>query len=328
MKKDSVCIIGVYFGRLRPDFPLWINSCKYNPSIDFLVVTDSAIPDIEIPENVTIKYCTFDELRILAKKKLGEDIVIGNPYKLCDYKPVYGLIFYEYLKDYEYWGHCDFDLVFGDIRYFLSKYEYQKYDHFLTQGHLSLYRNTLSVLNYYKLKGSRVGNYTTVFTSNKNFAFDENSGIGSIYLFNKLSMFKKNIYADISPFYKQLKRSKFNKIDKPPKNYKNQVFFWEKGKTYCSYLKSGNICTYQLIYIHFQKRKFPPLDLDKMDKCWASFYITPFGFVPKINTLNIELIKSLNPYSLKNELMVEIKWRFLWMLKRIKKYIFRKNELK
>ena len=48
---------------------------------------------------------------------------VNSPYKLCDYKPVYGLIFDEDLQDYDFWGHCDVDLIFGDIRKFINLYK-------------------------------------------------------------------------------------------------------------------------------------------------------------------------------------------------------------
>ena len=43
-------------------------------------------------------------------------VTLDRPYKLCDFKPAYGFIFGEYLKEYDYWGHCDIDIVWGDLR--------------------------------------------------------------------------------------------------------------------------------------------------------------------------------------------------------------------
>jgi hypothetical protein len=36
---------------------------------------------------------------------------IRNPYKICDWKPFYGHIFREYLVAYDFWGHCDMDII-------------------------------------------------------------------------------------------------------------------------------------------------------------------------------------------------------------------------
>ena len=54
----------------------------------------------------------------LSSRKLGFEVYLERPYKCCDLKPAYGVIFEEYLTAYSYWGHCDFDLIFGDLQYF------------------------------------------------------------------------------------------------------------------------------------------------------------------------------------------------------------------
>ena len=46
---------------------------------------------------------------------------LAFPRKLCDYKPAYGLIFSEYLRHSDYWGHIDFDIVWGNISSYLQE---------------------------------------------------------------------------------------------------------------------------------------------------------------------------------------------------------------
>ena len=31
----KICVVGIYFGRFPEYFPLWLNSCGYNKTIDF-----------------------------------------------------------------------------------------------------------------------------------------------------------------------------------------------------------------------------------------------------------------------------------------------------
>lgn len=63
------------------------------------------------------------------------------PYKLCDYKPTYGVLFAEYLKNYDYWGYIDCDLVFGNLSKYLKNIGIAEYDRIYSAGHLSIYRN-------------------------------------------------------------------------------------------------------------------------------------------------------------------------------------------
>ena len=43
-------------------------------------------------------------------------ISLERPYKLCDYKPSYGEVFKDELAGYDFWGNCDIDLVWGNIK--------------------------------------------------------------------------------------------------------------------------------------------------------------------------------------------------------------------
>lgn len=145
---EKIAILVVYYGEFPPYFDLWIRSCEYNQTIDFFIVTDNKFDDL--PDNVKIINITLDEFRKLAEKKLHKKVRIDYPYKLCDFKPLYGHILEDYLSDYDYWGHCDVDLIFGDLRRFFSEYKINKYDRFLHLGHLSLYKNTPECKEYIK----------------------------------------------------------------------------------------------------------------------------------------------------------------------------------
>ena len=74
-----------------------------------------------MPQNVKIVRCTFGELKEKFQKKLDVPLVLENAYKLCDYKQFYGYLFSEYLCGYDYWGYCDCDLIFGNIRRFVTQ---------------------------------------------------------------------------------------------------------------------------------------------------------------------------------------------------------------
>ena len=41
MKQSKVAFVIPYIGTFRKDFPLFLNSCKENPSVDFLFFCDN-----------------------------------------------------------------------------------------------------------------------------------------------------------------------------------------------------------------------------------------------------------------------------------------------
>mgnify|MGYP003293122784 CR=1 FL=1 len=150
---NTICVIGTYFGQFNNYFSLWLKSCAYNPKIDFYIFGDAEYKGV-LPQNVRIEYMTLETVKLRAEKYLGFKVSLERPYKCCDFKPIYGAIFGDYISSYEYWGHCDFDMIFGDIFSFLEKNNYHAYDRFFNLGHLSFYRNIPKVFNYLKLDGS------------------------------------------------------------------------------------------------------------------------------------------------------------------------------
>lgn len=289
---NTICAIGVYFGKLPNYFELWLKSAQYNPRIDFFIFTDDIVENV--PENVKVVYLTIEEMKKLAEDKLQQQIVLDKPYKCCDFKPVYGVIFADYVSDYEYWGHFDIDLIMGDLYSFLIKYNYETYDRFMHLGHFSFYRNCERVNEYYKLPGSLVGDYKTVFSTAKSFAFDEMLGMGSIYASNKLPVFNQKIYADISCHHKRFRLSDLCCVEGKVSNYKYQVFYWKEGKTYRSYLKNGKIFDEEFAYIHFQKR--PNFNVSFDSKSTDAFFIGVNGFTKKDIEVSKAAINIINPY--------------------------------
>ena len=318
--KLNICIIGVYFGKFNNYFELWKKSCQYNTTIDFLIFTDQEI-NYDIPRNMKIIKMNLEECKNLIEKKLEMKISLEKAYKLCDFKPVYGKIFEDYIKEYDYWGHCDFDIILGDLRYFTNKYDLKKYDKFLNRGHLSLYRNTEKVNNYYKLEGSQTENYKIIFANSKNFSFDETTGINKIFEKNKIPFFQKRIYGDIDPLYKRFRQSIRSKEEK---NYNYQAYYWEKGHVYRAYYYKKKIFLEELAYIHLQKRKFEEIKFDY--KSIESFFITNEGFKIKnsLGTPSLEEIKENNKFEGKiyekkeyiNYLKKNFRSLFFWHMER------------
>ena len=65
----SIIFICPYFGKLpRNHMPIWLESCKYNSSIDWLIITDDT-ENYDYPINVKVKYMSFDKLKQKIQKK-------------------------------------------------------------------------------------------------------------------------------------------------------------------------------------------------------------------------------------------------------------------
>ncbi len=172
-KNNSICIIIPYFGT----WPKWINyflrSCKYNPTIDWQFFTDCGIPDVN-SDNLIFHQMTLREFNELAGAQLNLTVLIRNPYKLCDLKPAYGIIFEEYLKAYDFWGYGDIDLIYGNIRSFITNKLLIEYDLIsnhqeFVAGHFCLMRNSQKI-NRVFMKG---GYYKKAFLRSEYIGFDE-----------------------------------------------------------------------------------------------------------------------------------------------------------
>ena len=285
--RQKICVIGVYFGALPNYFQLWLRSCEYNSEISFYLFTDSDLSAYVIPKNVRWIPYSIELMQKRASEVLGFEAALHCPYKCCDFRPLYGEVFSEYLSEFDYWGHCDFDLIWGDLSSYFDLYKLNSYDKFLPLGHLSLYRNSKENNARYRLDGSKCGNYILTFANDEHRAFDEELGIGSIFDIHNINTFKKRIFADISDTYKRYRCARKDK------NYKYQVFFWRKGKIYRAYWKNGEIYEEEFIYIHFQKRGNLPV----YDNCEMSeaFFITNNGFYPFEN-ITKDTIQKYNPY--------------------------------
>ena len=123
----NICIIHTYWGSLPPWFPHFIMSCKYNRDIDFMVFTD-VVQENKREENVQYYPFSITDFNKLSSRKLELNITIDDPYRVCDLKPAFGHIFEDYLQGYAFWGYCDNDLIFGDIRKFVTGDILDKYD--------------------------------------------------------------------------------------------------------------------------------------------------------------------------------------------------------
>lgn len=249
----TINIIVPYFGKLPNYFPFFLLSCKKNPTINWTIITDCT-NEYNYPDNVCRVGMSFEELRNKVKKLFDFEIALNTPYKLCDFKPAYGYIFESYIEGYDYWGYGDIDLVYGNLRDFLTD-EVLSYDKIFDLGHFTLIKNERK-FNIAFLQSKKYKNYyKKVFSSDKGYNFDENflDVININHIFDELgySIYKARYMADI---YTKSSNFLLDRGDGKKEKKCNSVFIWNDGTLY-RYIKSGpNIVRKEYMYIHFQKR--------------------------------------------------------------------------
>ena len=266
MKNDKVVILA-YFGNLPNYLPIFIDSCRRNDDFDFIYITDQQINTADA-ENIRIINMSFSELRSLIESQLGNEFILHSPYKLCDYKPAYGKIFEKFICEYNYWGHCDADMIFGHIGDFIFEKDFIRYDKLLTKGHLAFYKNNKKVNEYFLLECNKCIDFKKVSKYKEPCFFDE-IAIRKILKCHNIIEYQNNFIADVLPQY-----LKFTIVedDNTVINYKNQVFYYEDGKICRAHIANNEEIVETFMYIHLQKRA---MILDKDLNVLNRIYIQP-----------------------------------------------------
>jgi hypothetical protein len=176
---NKVCIVIPYFGKWPTWFDFFLKSCGFNPTISWFFYTDCIIPS-KYPPNVKFFHAKLEDFNTLASKKIGLDIKIKKPYKVCDFRPAFGEIFEDFLIDYDFWGWGDIDVIYGDIRFFITDKILSDNEIISTSavklfGPLTLLKNTPKINKLYKTGES----YKIIFKDQRHRAFDENLGVNT-----------------------------------------------------------------------------------------------------------------------------------------------------
>lgn len=268
--KMKIAMLSFYFGGLTNYFDLYLLSASYNTDIDFFFITDNKEMS-EFPPNVHKIYMTFSEVKERIQNCVDIKITLEHPYKLTDYRVVFGLAFKDYIGEYDFWGQSDCDVIFGDIRKFITDDILNKYDKFYTRGFITLYRNNDKMRNLFLQKhNGAFYSYDEAFSTNYICHFDE-SAICDIADLMGIKTFNEITYADID-----YNRNHFI-MQYIQDEYTNQVWKWHEGKLFRLYVSNGKIESQEMLLMHLQKRKME-LELANT-KTLKSFLIVPNSFI-------------------------------------------------
>ena len=298
----KICFIIPFFGRLPNYFALFLKSCACNPDYNWLLFTDDST-EYCYPINVERVLISFSDIKKLACKKIGFPVVLDAPYKLCDYKPAYGLIFEDYLEKYDFWGHCDIDVIMGNLSTFLTDALLDSYDKLFCLGHFVLYRNSSEINHAFMLDYEGNSVYREVFSTSSICVFDEEcrtpKNVNRIFKQHGFRVFEQDWSLNFSifrtPFYRvcfagtEQDKTKF--FTEPECNY---VIVWENGHVNRYSLKNDfELCREEFMYLHLQERhmKWSAEDILPLSK----IKIVPDRFLPlefpEITSRNFSKIK-------------------------------------
>lgn len=139
MKQLKKIFIIPWFGEYPEFMNRWIANMEYLKSYGYDYLLVASLPKFE--------------QRVREKLGIEPTIIFGTG-KPWDYRPALGKLFEDEIKGYDYWGHTDFDCVYGDVNKFMPDEELIKWDIWSNHydyicGPWTLYRNNDKINNLF-----------------------------------------------------------------------------------------------------------------------------------------------------------------------------------
>ena len=275
----SIIFIVFYFGSFPLYFQRFLQSCAANPCVNWRIYTDN-LTEYIWPDNVHRIKMSFQECRELFQSRFDFPISLDEPAKLCDYKPAYGYILEESLADYDFWGHCDVDQIFGDLSLCLADGVLADYDKAYTLGHFTVYRNDPAVNRCFMSPWGKRIPYRETYTNPLPAGFDEwgAGNIDEIFRASSFQMLSEACGADIWPesmnfclisYCEQTGRYM-------PEKGTDCIFRYGDGRLFQCRYADGQWLEKEYPYVHMQNRKFSDEYGDGTER---SYYIIPNRFI-------------------------------------------------
>ncbi len=209
----SIIFLIPYFGKWPFWMPFFLESCRHNPDIHWLLFSDCGSPG-DLPPNVCIEPMKKSDYYQLVSDRLNIDFKPSSPYKLCDLKPALGYIHADRIQGFDFWAFGDIDLVYGNLRQYFNEARLKRY-HLLStherrvSGHLCLIRNTERERRLFM----RIDNWRERFTRDEHHALDEGA-------FSRIFLWRKNfptpLFNLLGKFNPSRRRSEFTEAFSTP----------------------------------------------------------------------------------------------------------------
>lgn len=191
------------------------------------------------------------------------------------------------LSGYDFWGFCDIDLLFGNLRYFITEHVLEKYNKISWRGHLTLFKNTPQINSFYRRSYKGFPTYKICLGNTSNYpCYYEERLINNLFEENGMPVYKAIPFADLKIRSFNFELLHFNKTEA----YKNasQIFVWRQGNLQRLFVQNGKILEEAFAYIHFLKR---PVKLITAASAANGFIIVPNKILPFHEKITVEKIK-------------------------------------
>lgn len=251
---STIAFVVPYFGRFNNYFQLWLDSCAANKTIDWLIFTDDR-REFDYPKNVHVTYTTLENVCKRAEKTLNCHVCLDFPYKLCDLKPIYGVIFADELKEYDFWGYCDTDLIWGNIRTFIPEETLAVTDKIFSFGHCTIIRNCERTNNAFKMPTNGVDDYRKVVTEPYIFGYDESDEINMVFRIHFPNTFYEKCFCfDVNVSKQNFYPAPRSTVGIPGIRDAPYLFLYNKDKLIGFCLYDDELISKEFMYLHLQKR--------------------------------------------------------------------------
>jgi hypothetical protein len=157
--KQWLIMIMPYFGRWPEWINLFVESCKWNPTVRWRFFTDCGEPENKAA-NVDYVHLSFTDYKAHVRDRLAISFDPREPYKTIDLRPCLGYIHERDIAGYRFYGYGDIDVVFGNIGRFYTDELLRRCNVISTHperlaGHFAVLRNTRSIRHAFE----RIPNY-------------------------------------------------------------------------------------------------------------------------------------------------------------------------
>lgn len=275
-RSQRIAVLTVYFGQLPPYIHAHLRSIEANSTIDWIFISDSPLPFC--PPNVQSIHLEWSDFVSRLEEFFTFEISLADPYKICDFRPAFGEIFADLLEKYEFWGHADIDVIFGDLGKFVTASVLDAHDKIMIRGNFALYRNIPAINGLYRSRPDLV-DYREVFSKPGAFQFDEWKGVFPLVRAAGVSLFNPDLIFDLSPVSY---RTRANSAERG-----FHAYLFRDGAVYEADYRTLAIAREGML-IHFQQRPMnvpDGLDLTSFvigpsslmsDEAWISDQRSPF----------------------------------------------------
>ena len=194
-----------------------------------------------------------------------------------------------------YWGHCDIDVILGDLSSFLDPLLNKDYDKLFCLGHMTIYRNSNSNNRVFMSQYNGSYLYKKVYSNPMICWFDEEyqnkNNINQIFVSLGKKIMEHDMSLNISQKNIRFHRTRYIGSEKAPSThgfiiepYSPFLYVWDNGELIRYFVSNNKLIAEMFPYIHLQGRK---MDINIEFKSTRRYKIVPNSFSPLSDEINL-----------------------------------------